>query len=59
MISSVDAYGGKQYKSEVFIIKLIKEPWELLLLSAKEVASKLLNGSYVGMILMYFCFLIT
>jgi hypothetical protein len=56
MISSVAtnfvAYGGKQYKVEVLIIKIIKEAWELLLLSANKVASKLFNGNYACMILM-------
>jgi hypothetical protein len=52
--TNVVAYGGKQHKVEVLIIRLIKEAWELLLLSANQVASKLFNGSYAGMILCTF-----
>ena len=54
----VVAYGGKQQKDEVLIIRLIKEAWELLLLSTNQLASKLFNDNYACMSFMYFCCII-
>jgi hypothetical protein len=47
--NNVVAYRRKQQKVEVWIIRLITEAWELLLLSASQVALNLFNGSYAGM----------
>jgi hypothetical protein len=51
--TDVVAYGRKQHKDEVLIIRLIKEAWELLLSSANQVASNSFNGSYAGMSFIY------
>jgi hypothetical protein len=42
--NNVVAYRRKQQKVEVWIIRLITEAWELLLLSASQVALNLFNG---------------
>jgi hypothetical protein len=55
VVDDVVAYGRKQQKVEVLIIRLIKETWELLLLLANQVASNLFNGNYAGMNFMYLC----
>jgi hypothetical protein len=40
---------GSNKKLEVWIIRLITEAWEILLLSSSHVALNLFNGSYASM----------
>jgi hypothetical protein len=51
--TNVAAYRRKQHKDEEWIISLIIEAWELLLLSTIQVALNSFNGSYAGMSFMY------
>jgi hypothetical protein len=51
--TNVATYRRKQHKAEEWIISLIIEAWELLLLSAIQVALNLFNGSYACMSFMY------
>jgi hypothetical protein len=43
--TNVDAYRRKQYKVEVWIIRIIIEAWELLFLSDIQVALNSFNGN--------------
>jgi len=47
--NNVFVYGREQQKAKVWIIRLIKKAWELLLLSATQVALNLFNDIYAGM----------
>ena len=46
---NVVEYRRKQQKAKVWIIRLIKKAWELLLLLATQVALNLFNDIYAGM----------
>jgi hypothetical protein len=51
--TNVATYRMKQHKVEEWIIGLIIEAWELLLLSSIQVALNSFNDSYASMSLMY------
>jgi hypothetical protein len=51
--TNVAAYRRKQHKVEEWIIRLIIEAWEHLLLSTIHVALNSFNDNYEGMSFMY------
>jgi hypothetical protein len=58
MFASVVAYGRKQQKSEVLIIRPIKEEWEILLSSTNQVESNSFKGNYAGKYFIKLCCII-
>jgi hypothetical protein len=51
--TNVATYRRKQHKAKEWIISLIIEAWDILLLSTIQVELNSFNGSYAGMIFMY------